>query len=91
MVKTRKRFKAEFKAKVALRALKEHQTLNELSKEFEVHPNQISAWKQELIKRARELFAKGSSKSKDADKKLESRLYEQIGKLQMELDWVKKK
>ena len=92
MTKTRKRFKSEFKAKVALTALKEFKTLNELSKEYGVHSNQISKWKRELLARSHELF---STKKRGVDEvqneELKARLYQEIGQLKVELDWFKKK
>lgn len=91
MTKTRKWFSSEFKAKVALAALKEIKTLNELSKEFSVHPNQISLWKKELQSRAGELFGKSKDKDKARNEELIPRLYQEIGQLKVELDWLKKK
>ena len=91
MNKTRKRFSSSFKAKVALEAQKEQKTLNELSGVFEVHPNQISLWKKELQARSPELFEGKKSVKKDTDSDLVPKLYQEIGKLKMELDWLKKK
>ena len=89
MANTRKRYSAEFKFKVALEAAKGQKTANELASEFGVHPNQISRWKQELLENGAEIFArKGSRKNEEA---LRSELYEQIGRLKMELEWLKKK
>lgn len=87
----RKRFSAEFKAKVALAALKERQTVSELAGEHRVHPGQITQWKKRLLAAAPEVF----SRSKDGDRQrredVARDLYEQIGRLKMELEWVKKK
>lgn len=91
MTKTRKRFKAEFKAKVALEASRELKTLNELSKEYEVHPNQISLWKKELQAHANEIFLTSKDKKTNKDAELVPKLYQEIGQLKMELDWLKKK
>lgn len=91
MTKTRKRFKAAFKAKVALEALKELKTLNELSKEFGVHPNQISLWKKELLTRSQEMFTTKKDKGEARHEELIPRLYQEIGQLKVELDWLKKK
>ena len=91
MTKTRKRFKAEFKAKVALEAIKELKTLNELSKEFSVHPNQISLWKKELLTRSGELFSTTKDRDKARYQELIPQLYQEIGQLKVELDWLKKK
>jgi len=91
MTKTRKRFKADFKAKIALEACKELKTLNELSQEYEVHSNQISLWKKELQTRASELFGKAKDTEKIRNAELIPRLYQEIGQLKVELDWLKKK
>jgi len=91
MIKTRKRFKPEFKAKVALEALKELKTLNELSQEYQVHPNQISNWKKELLTRSNEIFGKTKDREKEKNSELIPKLYQEIGQLKMELDWLKKK
>ena len=91
MIKTRKRFKSEFKAKVALTALKEIKTLNELSKEFGVHSNQISQWKKELLTRSYELFGTKKCRDEVQNEELKARLYQEIGQLKVELDWLKKK
>jgi len=82
MKKSRRKFSGAFKAKVAIEALKERETLAELSKRFEVHPNIISKWKQEFQERSGEVFEK---KSKDIDLESElEQLYSKIGKLEME-------
>jgi transposase len=84
----RRQFSAEFKAKVALEALKEQQTLQELASRYEVHPNQISSWKQEFIQNSASLFNKGKKKEESVDS---SRLYEEIGRLKVEIDFLKKR
>ncbi len=88
----RRRFTRQFKAKVGLEALKEGRTINELSSEFNVHPNQVSLWKKEIREKAIDLF--GSAKNRldpDLLNKETAPLYEQIGRLKVELDWLKKK
>ena len=87
----RKKYSSEFKSKVALEALKGHRTLNEIASEFGVHPNQISQWKQQLKNALADIFSKQPTKSKADSEKLESRLYQEIGRLKVELDWLKKK
>ena len=81
---------ASFKAKVALAAAKGDKTLAELTKQFDVYPAQISAWKQQLLQRAEELFTDRRRK-KAAATVDEQALFEQIGRLKMENEWIKKK
>jgi transposase-like protein len=91
MAKSRRKFSPKFKAKVALEALQERQTLAELAAKYELHSNQISQWKRELQQHASDLFEKQRGPSKGLDPAKESRLFEQIGQLQYELSWLKKK
>jgi transposase-like protein len=92
MAKRKRRvFGAAFRAKVALAAAKGDKTLGQLATQFEVHANQVSTWRKELIERAAELFEDGRSR-KSADVPDNSQeLYAQIGRLQMEVEWLKKK
>jgi len=90
MGNTRKRYSAEFKFKVALEAAKRQKTVNELAKEFGVHPNQISRWKRELLEKGEEVFARKDFRREKREEELRSELYEQIGRLKMELEWLKK-
>ena len=79
------------KAKIALAAVKEKKTVNEIAQEFGVHPTQIGLWKKALIENARQLFeVKRGRKPIDPQSDPE-RLYAKIGQLNMELDWLKKK
>lgn len=88
MKKERRKFSAAFKAQIAIEALKERETLAELSKSFEVHPNMISKWKQEFIERSSEIF---STKAPEENFEVErDRLFAKIGQLEMERDWLKK-
>ena len=87
----RKNFSGEFKAKVALEAIRGVRTVNEIGQEFGVHPTQVVVWKKELLEQASSLFdAKRGSKPADPSASPE-RLYSEIGRLKMELDWLKKK
>ena len=87
----KKSFTTEFKAKVALQALKGQQTLNELATEFDVHPTQIHAWKKQLLDGSTAIFSGDKQKVSDQHEVERDKLYTQIGKLQVELDWLKKK
>jgi transposase-like protein len=88
MKKTRRKFSAAFKAKVALEAIKERDSLAELSKRFEVHPNMISKWKQEFMEKSTEVFARADVKEEDPVDM--EKLYAKIGRLELENDFLKK-
>ena len=76
----------EFKAKVAMEAISGRRTIQEIASEHSIHPIQVSQWKRQLLENASELFGRGKrNKDKEAE------LFQQIGKLQMELEWLKKK
>ena len=89
MKRTRRKFSSEFKAKVAIEALKERSTLSELAIKFELHPNQISQWKQEFLENSSSIFE--SSEVKSDQKEIDTdKLYSKIGQLEMERDFLKK-
>ena len=90
-MRQRRRFSAAFKARVAREALKERKTLAELAAEYDVHPNQISQWKRQLLDALPEVFSKRRESDRKAEEALKDRLYRQVGQLQMELDWLKNK
>ncbi len=92
MSKKRRSFGKEFKARVALEALRGVKTLPELASQHQVHPNQISAWRQQLIAGAAELFERGHSAAAPGDLQAQmAPLYEEIGRLKMENDFLRKK
>jgi len=91
MGKKRRNFSSKFKAKVAIEAIKERKTLSEIAQHYELHPNQISTWKKEALTKCDELFDKKRGPAPAYDKSKEALLYQQIGQLQFELDWLKKK
>ena len=88
----RRRHSPEFKFRVALAAAKEQQTISQLSSEFSLHPTQISDWKKQLLEKGKTVFQSNQSNGKRKLQVIqESELYEQIGRLKMELEWIKKK
>ena len=89
MAAKRKIHSAAFKAQVALAALRGERTVNELAGHYGVHPTLIHAWKKQLLASAEEVFAAGGKAAAVEDRQPE--LYEQIGRLKMELEWLKKK
>ncbi len=91
MSRKRRSFGASFKAKVALAAVRGDKTTAEMASKFGVHANQISSWKRQLLEGATELFADGRRRKKEASAADEEQLYEQIGRLKMEVEWLKKK
>jgi transposase len=91
MGRKRKRYAAGFKAQVALAALKEDRTINELASKFDVHPTLIHGWKKQLVAGAENIFADGAKGASADAEAVQGELYEQIGRLKMELEWLKKK
>ena len=91
MARQRKAHSPSLKAQVALAALKGDRTINELAGQHGVHPTLIHAWKKQLLAGAEDLFSKGSKAAAEDHEAVQAQLYEQIGRLKMELDWVKKK
>ena len=87
----RKQHSKEFKAKVALEALKSQKTVNEIASEYEVHPSQINTWKKRALEALPEAFNRGQDRDAERQEAEKDRLYRQVGKLQMEVDWLKKK
>lgn len=89
MKKTRRKFTSEFKSKVSLEALKERYSLSELAGRFELHPNQISQWKQEFLEKSKDVFDKKTTQPVEKEVDLD-KLYAKIGKLEVERDFLKK-
>jgi len=91
MKNKRRNHGASFKAKVALEAAKGDKTMAELSSEFGVHPSQITQWKKQLLESIRDIFSRRRDRSRQEQDELTEHLYQQIGQLKVELDWLKKK
>jgi transposase-like protein len=91
MPRQRKSHSAEFKARVAMAALKGDKTINQLASEHSVHPTLIHTWKKQLLAGVEDLFSSGRPQDSTDHAAIEAQLFEQIGRLKMELDWVKKK
>src|SRR5438093_3677435 len=91
MAKHRKQYTAAFKAKLALEAIKGQRTVQELATAYGVHPNQITNWKKQLMTASENVFSGARERQNVADEMEKAELYQQIGKLQVELDWLQKK
>ena len=93
MTEKRRSFGADFKAKVALEAIRGERTINEIAAEYGIHPNQISQWKSQVLECVPEVFTKerDSARMQMALQKERDELFRQIGQLKVEIDWLKKK
>lgn len=91
MARTRRRFSAQFKAKVAIEAIRGQKTTSELAGEHQVHPGQITQWKQQLLAAAQEVFGDRLGQDRQEQEALVAQLYQQIGQLKVEVDFLKKK
>ncbi len=92
MAKKRKQFSGAFKAKVALEALREQKTIAQIASQYQVHPTQVARWKKQALDGLAGCLEDERTKEKTSDsEKLNQQLYEQIGRLQVELNWLKKK
>jgi len=87
----RKNYSASFKAKVALEAVKQEKTISQLSSEYGVHANQINQWRKRVLEELPDIFSQKRKKKEKDTEELQSELYQQIGQLKVELDWLKKK
>jgi putative transposase len=89
--KQRKSFTTEFKVKIALEAIKGQRTVNEIASQYSVHPNQVTQWKRQAIESLPEVFSTKRERDAEDEEALKAQLYQQIGQLKVELDWMKKK
>ena len=90
MKKERKRYDAGLKARVAVEAIKGQRTINEIASAYSIHPHQVTQWKKQAVEQLPEIFSNGRARSQQADEELHDQLYQQIGQLKVELDWLKK-
>ncbi len=91
MTRQRRSFSADFKARVALEALREQKTMNELASEFGVHPNLIREWKKQALSELPQVFSSRKASEEKTQEAERERMFQQIGQLQYELAWLKKK
>jgi transposase-like protein len=87
----RRSYSKEEKAKIALEAIKGFTSINEIARQYKVHPNQISIWKKQLLENLPQVFDNPRGPKTDGNSELIDQLYRQIGKLQVEVEWLKKK
>jgi len=87
----RKSYTTEFKVKIALEAIKGQRTVNEIAAHYGVHPNQVTQWKKQAIESLPEVFSTKRERQTEEEESLKAELYQQIGQLKVELDWLKKK
>jgi len=91
MKNKRRNHSAAFKAKVALAAIKGDKTVAQLASQYEVHPTQIAQWKRQLLESLPQIFSCRGQNNQQDQEQLTAQLYQQIGQLKVELDWLKKK
>jgi transposase-like protein len=91
MAGKRRRFSGEFKSKVAVEAIKGQRTVAELAGQYQVHPNQITQWKKQLLDGAAQVFSHRPDADRQHQDELTAKLYQQIGQMKVELDWLQKK
>jgi len=86
----RQSYSKEFKARVALDALKGQKTVSEIASEYKIHPNQVSQWKKKALEGMAESFSRGKSNEVEDMERERDQLYRKVGQLQIEVDWLKK-
>ena len=89
--KGRRNFSAEMKSRIALEAIKGQKTIQEIASHYGVHPNQVTKWKRQAAEGLPSVFVDGRSRTGAGEEELKAELYQQIGQLQVELDWLKKR
>jgi putative transposase len=87
----RKSYPKELKAKVALAAIRGDRTMSQIVSDYGVHSSQVTAWKKRVLEELPEIFSNGRAKKREDEEGLKARLFQEIGELKFELDWLKKK
>ena len=87
----RKKHSHKFKAQVAIEAIRNQKTINEIASEYGIHPAQVSVWKKQAMVNMQDVFSNGQDQRAKSEEATKERLYQQIGQLKVELDWLKKK
>lgn len=91
MTKKRKKYSSQFKFKVALEAAKGLKTISEIASQHNIHPSQVRTWKKQVLAEGATVFGSNLARQLREQEAREAALYEQIGRLKMELEWLKKK
>jgi transposase-like protein len=91
MPQKRKRHSAKFKFEVAMEAAKDQEPVNRIAAKYEIHPSQVSQWKRQLLDEGTAVFSTANERKEREQEALQTDLYEQIGRLKMDLEWLKKK
>ncbi len=91
MSQKRRQHSAEYKFRIALEAARGEKTVSQIASEHNIHPNQVGQWKRRLLESGPEVFSKKPAREKREQEAHEAELYEQIGRLRMELEWLKKR
>jgi transposase-like protein len=89
--KQRKSYTTEFKVKIALEAIKGQRTINEIATHYGVHPNMVTQWKKQALESLPDVFSAKRERIAEQEEALKAKLYQEIGQLKVELDWLKKK
>ncbi len=87
----RKKYSAELKARIAVEAVKGQRTIQEIASHYSIHPTMVTNWKRQLLDGVSNIFSNGREQAAESEEEVRSELYQQIGKLQVEVDWLKKK
>ena len=91
MANKRQKLDEKFKSKVAIEALRGNKTLAQIASDYKVHPNQVSTWKRQLESNASRLFERGAVNNTNSEESLTAPLFEEIGRLKMDIRWLEKK